>query len=43
MLFKINDVLEYNNGYYGIIRSINCDEILLDLSDGTTFLITKEN
>jgi hypothetical protein len=41
MLFKINDVLEYNNGYYGIIRSINCDEILLDLSDGTTFLITK--
>lgn len=42
MLFKIGDVLQYNNGYYGIIRSIDSDgDILLDLSDGSTFIITK--
>jgi hypothetical protein len=42
MLFKIGDVLQYNNGYYGIIRSIGSDgDILLDLSDGSTFIITK--
>jgi hypothetical protein len=41
MLFKVNDVLEYNNGYYAIIREINGDDIFLDISDGSTFFVTK--
>ena len=41
MLFKVNDVLEYNNGYYAIITLIEADNIFLDLSDGSHFIIKK--
>lgn len=41
MLFKINDVLEYNNGYYAIITKIENGNIFLNLSDGSNFIITK--
>ncbi len=41
MLFKVGDVLEYNNGYYGIINAIVDDDIFLDLSDGSHFYIKK--
>ena len=41
MIFKVGDVLGYNNGYHAIITDINGDDIDLDLSDGSTFIITK--
>ena len=41
MLFKEGDVLEYNNGYYGIIKAIVDDDIFLDLSDGSHFYVKK--
>ena len=42
MLFKVGDVLEYNNGYYGVITKIEGDDISLDLSDGSHFYIKKQ-
>ena len=39
MIFKIGDVLGYNNGYHAIITDINNDDIDLDLSDGSRFII----
>ena len=42
MLFKVGDVLEYNNGYYGIITAIEGDDIFLDLSDGSHFYFKKQ-
>tara|TARA_B100000900_G_scaffold130220_1_gene110147 strand:- start:385 stop:606 length:222 start_codon:yes stop_codon:yes gene_type:complete len=41
MIFKIGDVLGYNNGYHAIITDINNDDIDLDLSDGSRFIIKK--
>jgi len=42
MIFKVGDVLEYNNGYYGIINEIVDDDIFLDLSDGSHFYFKKQ-
>ena len=41
MIFKIGDVLGYNNGYRAIITDINNDDIDLDLSDGSRFIIKR--
>jgi len=41
MLFKVDDVLEYNNGYYAIIREIDDNDVFLDLSDGSRFIIKR--
>ena len=37
MLFKVDDVLEYNNGYYAIIREIDDNDVFLDLSSEGSF------
>jgi len=41
MIFKVGDVLGYNNGYHAIITDINGDDIDLDLSDGSRSIIKK--
>jgi len=41
MIFKVGDVLGYNNGYHAIITDISDDDIDLDLSDGSRFIIKK--
>ena len=41
MLFKVGDVLEYNNGMYGIITTVRDEGIFLDLSDGSDFILSR--
>ena len=41
MIFKIGYVLGYNNGYHAIITYINNDDIDLDLSDGSRFIVKR--
>ena len=41
MLFKVGDVLEYNNGMYGIITTVRDEGIFLDLSDGSNFILSN--
>jgi len=40
-MFKVGDVLECNNGMYGIITAIRDEGIFLDLSDGFTFILSR--
>ena len=41
MMFKVGDVLEYNNGMYGIITTVRDEGIFLDLSDGSDFILSR--
>lgn len=41
MIVKLGDVLEYNNGMYGLVVHVTDDGAILDLSDGTSFTITR--
>ncbi len=41
MIVKLGDVLEYNNGMYGLVVHVTNDGAILDLSDGTSFTITR--
>lgn len=41
MIFKVGDVLEYNDGIYGIITHVRDKGIFLDLSDGSTFILSR--
>lgn len=41
MIVKLGDVLEYNNGMYGLVIHVTDDGAILDLSDGTSFTITR--
>lgn len=40
MIIKLGDVLEYNNGMYGLVVHVTDDGAILDLSDGSSFTIT---
>lgn len=41
MLFKVGDVLEYRNGYSGIILSIDDEFIKLEISNGENYVVYR--
>lgn len=41
MIFKVGDVLDYNNGMCGIITRVRDEGIFLDLSDGSSFILSR--